>query len=307
MKTLDKALVTIDFQALDAAIATAKASLAKVTVIGDAEGECPKAVVDALSGAIAAAEGMDRAAVNQGSVDAEVTRLAEATSTFTTAVIASTGLDASIAAAQALLDDATVGMTPGDYPQSAIGALESAIASAQAVLDGEASAQADMIAAVASLKDAVETFKGAVIPAHDLTDINALIASAEAFVAAGCDDDLVAMYLEAAKDVVADADNQTKNDIKKAYDNLYKALTLAGWVAGIEGVNAEGVDIRTANGVLNISGLPQGALVNVYGLDGRLVAAEKAQGEVVISLMAGRYVVAVAGEGVAFNRVVVVR
>ena len=58
---------------------------------------------------------------------------------------------------------------------------------------------------------------------------------------------------------------------------------------------------------LNISGLPQGALVNVYGLDGRLVAAEKAQGEVVISLMAGRYVVAVAGEGVAFNRVVVVR
>lgn len=307
MKTLDKALVTIDFQALDAAIATAKASLAKVTVIGDAEGECPKAVVDALSGAIAAAEGMDRAAVNQGSVDAEVTRLAEATSTFTTAVIASTGLDASIAAAQALIDDATVGMTPGDYPQSAIGALESAIASAQAVLDGEASAQADMIAAVASLKDAIETFKGAVIPAHDLTDINALIASAEAFVAAGCDDDLVAMYLEAAKDVVADADNQTKNDIKKAYDNLYKALTLAGWVAGIEGVNAEGVDIRTANGVLNISGLPQGALVNVYGLDGRLVAAEKAQGEVVISLMAGRYVVAVAGEGVAFNRVVVVR
>ena len=56
-----------------------------------------------------------------------------------------------------------------------------------------------MIAAVASLKDAIETFKGAVIPAHDLTDINALIASAEAFVAAGCDDDLVAMYLEERK------------------------------------------------------------------------------------------------------------
>lgn len=305
MTALDKSKVTINFKGLDDAIAQAEAAIAKATVVGEQPGQCPASVVAALQNVLDQAKNADRTTMTQQDVVDMIIELTDATGTFTNELVASTGLADAIAAAQAVLDDAVEGMTPGDYPHSAIAGLENAIATAIAVRDNTASTQEELIAAVGTLNDAVDRFKTQAIPAHDLTEINALIAEAEAYIAAGCDDQLLALYLEEAKDVVADADNKTAAEIKKAHDNLKRALENAGW-SGIEAITIDGVAIMT-NGGLTIAGLPEGALVSVYSLDGRLMATAVADGTVRFNLIAGRYVLCAVAEGKAMTQVVSVR
>lgn len=212
------------------------------------------------------------------------------------------GLDNAINNAESLVAKAVVGEEAGMYPQEAVDALNAAITTAKTA---EYTTQEEVDAATAALNDAVEHFKTQAIPAHDLTEINNLIAEAEAFIAAGCDDALVALYLEEAKEIVADADNHTAAEIKKAHDNLKLALESAGW-SGIDAVTIDGVAIVT-NGGLTLAGLPAGTLVNVYSLDGRLMATAVADGTITFHLVAGRYVVCAAAEGVALTKVVSVR
>lgn len=70
-------------------------------------------------------------------------------------------LEELILLAQALLDDAQEGTEPGQYPEEAITALETAIGAAQAVVDDGNVTQAEVDAAVVALETAVAIFEAA--------------------------------------------------------------------------------------------------------------------------------------------------
>ncbi|HBS44498.1 MAG TPA: hypothetical protein DEA91_08655, partial [Paenibacillus sp.] len=98
-------------------------------------------------------------------------------------VVDTTALEAAIAAAQFKADKAVVGNQPGQYPQTAVEALKTAIAAAQDVVD-TAKTQAEVTAAIEVLQAAVKAFDDAKItgeePAEvDTTALEAAIAAAQ--------------------------------------------------------------------------------------------------------------------------------
>lgn len=308
MTDLRKSVVSVKFANLDRELAAAEAALAGVTAVGDGEGKCPQSVFDAFKAVITEAKAIDRAAINQAGVDAMVAKLGEAIVTFNTAVVAGTGINDVIAAATALLDGAEQGFKPGNYPASAIEGLRSAIAAAQATVGAEGTTQADLLAAVAALKAAMEDFKTQAVPAHDLTDIKAAIAEAEKFIAeTGMDDFLLSMALDEAREVVANSDQYTKSEVKKAQENLEKALDFARQTAGIAAVGADSLSVRVEGGRIIVDGIAGKAIVAVYTVDGRMVLRAEAAAACELSLSAGKYIVAVSAEGVSMTRVVIVK
>lgn len=306
---LRKSVVTVAFADLDRELAAAEAAVAGATEIGEEAGKCPQAVVDALQAVITEAKNMDRAAVNQEAVDAMAAKFAQAVATFNTALVESTGISAVIAEANELLEEAETGFKLGNYPTSAVNGLNEAIQKALLVAENSESTQAELLAAVADLKAAMEAFKAQVIPAHDLTDIKAAIAEAEAFIAEnGNDDVMLSIALDAAKDIVANPNDYTKSEVTKAHETLVKALELARQNSGIEGVAAEGLNVTANGGKLIVSGLNGKAIVAVYTLDGRMVVCEEvAEAIWSIDLSAGKYAVAVQAEGISVSRVVFVK
>ncbi len=308
MAALDKAVVTVKFDALDKAIADAEASVANVTVIGDEAGQCPQAVVDALQAVITEAKAIDRAAINQADVDALVAKLTEAAAKFNTDLVASTGIADVIAEAEALIDGAEPGFKPGNYPTAVISALTSAVEAAKAVSENATATQAELIAAATDLEAAIETFKAQVVPAHDLTEINKTIAEAEAFIAEhGNEDYVLAIALEDAKNIVADADNHTKAEIDKANEDLRKALDYAK-TSGIDGIANAEFAIKATDGCIVVTGISAGTTVAVYTLEGRQIVLDKALGSFyTVATGTGKYVVAVKGESVAASKIVIVK
>jgi hypothetical protein len=81
------------------------------------------------------------------------------TETSAPTVVDTTILSADIASAQTLLTNAVVGTDTGDYAQTDVDALQSAITSAQAVESNQSSAQSDINTADTALNTAVSTFQ----------------------------------------------------------------------------------------------------------------------------------------------------
>lgn len=309
MAALRKAVVTIKFTDFDAAIAAAEAAVAKATVVGSEAGQCPQAVVDALTAVINKAKAIDRAAVTQATVDELAAELGNATAKFNEDLVTSTGLADAIDAANEVLEGATAGFKPGNYPTAAIGNLKAAIEAALLVQLNNASTQAELIEAVGTLNAAVEAFKKEVVPAHDLTAINATIAEAEAFIAEhGNGDFVLAMALEDAKAVVENPDDYTKAQVDKANSDLRKALDFAKEQVGIDGIYTGELSISAADGNIVVKGLSAGTTVAVYTLEGRMVALTETSAPVyTLSVGAGKYVVALKGASVAQSAVVIVK
>lgn len=299
MTALRAAKVSVSFTDLDQAIANAKTAVAGVTEIGDEAGKCPQSIVDALQQELTAAEGIDRTAINQADVDAETQKLNDAVATFLTDMRATTGISEEIMTAKALVENATEGFKPGNYPVSAITMLNEAIREALLVSLDNSSTQAQLLQAVADLKEAEESFKSQVVPSHDLTEINALIAKAEAFVAEhGNDDYVLALALSDAKAIVADADNHTKSEIDKAASDLKKALDYAEFMLGVNGVEAGELTVVVNGNEVAVKGISGRTVIMVATMDGRIVANVEAEADVeTLTLNSGAYVLTVQTEG----------
>lgn len=158
-------LMVVDKSALEASI-TAALELLDSAVVGAGVGEYPQGDYDTFESAIEAALGVaDDTDVTQGEVNTAVTALTSAVSTFEAAVIAvdKSSLIAAIASAQDLLATAEAGTEPGQYPQEAITAFETAMVAAQAVVDDAEATQNDVDDAVTTLAAAVAAFEAAVI------------------------------------------------------------------------------------------------------------------------------------------------
>jgi uncharacterized protein YecA (UPF0149 family) len=158
-------LMVVDKTALEAAI-TGALELLDSAVVGEDVGEYSQAAYDTFESGIETALGVaDDAGATQGEVGAALTALTTAKSTFEAAVITvdKSALRAAIDAAQDILDDAEVGSEPGQYPQEAVTAFETAIGAAQAVVENADATQTNVDDAVTALAAAVSTFETAVI------------------------------------------------------------------------------------------------------------------------------------------------
>ena len=294
MTELKKTLVTINFTALDKAIAVAKAALEATTAVGGAEGECPEAVYNALKETIETAEATDRDAINQADTDNLAAIVEEATATFLSAMRESTGIAAVIAEAEELLDNAVSGFKPGNYPVSAIDALRTALEAAKAVVADNAATQAALIDAKNALAEEIETFKAQAVPALDLTELIALIAEAEQFIEANdVDDFILEIALQDAKDLVEDPDNYTKSQLEEITTALREALDEARGTVGVAGTFADAITVEAANGHLYVSGINAEVTVAVYTFDGRTVLMTRADSDIEAALEAGSYIVAI--------------
>ncbi|GMK40371.1 hypothetical protein PCCS19_34270 [Paenibacillus sp. CCS19] len=139
-----------------------------VAVEGSAPGQYPASAKAALQAAIdAAAAVRDSGTVTQADVDAAVSALATAVSTFRASVIPTPtadlgALNQAIAAAQAQAAKATAGNKIGQYPGAAITNLQAAITAAINVKNSGAS-QSTVDAAVVTLNNAVTTFASTIV------------------------------------------------------------------------------------------------------------------------------------------------
>jgi LPXTG-motif cell wall-anchored protein len=147
-----------------------------------------------------------------------------------------TELQAATANAQAKYDAAIVGTEAGQYPEAAKTALQTAIATAQAVIDN-ASATADEVSqAAADLNAAVATFDAAVIVQApvDKTKLNAEITAAQAKYDAAVVGTEAGQYPEAAKtalqtaiataQAVIDDASATADEVSQAVASLNAAV-----------------------------------------------------------------------------------
>ncbi|WP_455587088.1 hypothetical protein [Bacteroides sp.] len=310
MKALKSSKVVIKFTQLDAALALAQPALVSVTVIGDAEGQCPQSVIDALKVVIDETKAIDRAAIAQTGVDAMVEKLDAAVATFKTDLIASTGLQAAIDAAQTQLDATVEGFKPGNYPVTARTQFRKAIEAAQAVIDADEISQADLLAAVEALKVAATKFESGVIAPNDLTDLNAAIADVDAFIVQHGDGfTALNIALAKAKAVVANPNDYAKSDVTKILDDLKKALKAAQLTVGIQDTKLTSLVIYNVDGILFIEGLDGKCRISVYTVNGKSVSSVETSENVYSTSVpgAGTYIVTVKGENIAGSRVVVIK
>ncbi|WP_342750535.1 Ig-like domain-containing protein [Termitidicoccus mucosus] len=143
--------------ALTAAIAAAQTFLADIS-IGNGDGQYPQAVIDALTAAIVTAQ-------QGGDTPALLASLQAATDTAADSRIAVdfTALDEMLDDANALLAAASVGPGDGQYPQSALDTLDTAISTVTSVRTKQHVTQAELDVALTALQNAMEAFEDAVI------------------------------------------------------------------------------------------------------------------------------------------------
>ena len=309
MTTLTASKVVINFATLDERIALAESLLATVIEIGDGENQCPQSVYDEFKSVIDGAKEIDRKAITQASVDDLVTSINTAIETFRVALVESTGLQKLIDEAQALHDGVEQGLKPGNYPATACTQLQNAINAAIAVINNEGSTQAQLLDAVAALQDEMEIFATKVIPPHDLTELEALIAECDAFIAeTGADVATLNSALAAAKALVENPNDYTSTEVKEITEQLQDALKYAQMMSGINEIALSQLTITGSNGILKVAGLNGKTMINVYTTGGSLAGTVVTnESEYSFSLAPGAYILSIKGEEINGNRTVIVK
>lgn len=162
----ESAASAVDKTFLAAALAEARVLLGEA-VVGYGIGEYYEDDHDDFSAAIAAVElVLEGKSVSQGDVGEALTVLEAAVSAFEAAAstVDKTSLAAVIADAQDLLDASEVGSDPGQYPQEACSAFETAIEGAEDVITNKSATQSAVDTAVSTLETAMATFEAAANP-----------------------------------------------------------------------------------------------------------------------------------------------
>jgi len=166
---------------MTAAINTATGALSSAT-IGVDPGNYPVSAKTALQGAIANAQTVaNSTTVTQTAVDNATTAMNSAITTFLNSKngpVDKSALLAEVTTATTDANGAIVGTSPGNYPQSAVDVLNSAITSANLVVNNTLATTSDVSNAVANLKTAITTFLNSAVSV-DKTLLNAAITNAK--------------------------------------------------------------------------------------------------------------------------------
>ncbi|MCR2805806.1 S-layer homology domain-containing protein [Paenibacillus soyae] len=183
------------------------------------------AAFNELDQAIAAAEvAKDNESLDQAGVDAAVDALQSATDTFNVFFMKE-GLGAAIDSAIALARTASenTGEAPGNYPLSAFGALETALAAANGAKNDPAATVATLDAALDALNRAVTTFRESVVKPAEKTELAIVIAEADRWLAvAGFGSEYISR-LTNARNAAAGVNNDpdaTQSEVNNAWGHL---------------------------------------------------------------------------------------
>jgi PGF-pre-PGF domain-containing protein len=146
-----------------------------------------------------------------------------------------TELDAAITSATAKADSAVAGTGVGQYPQSAITALNAAIKEAQSVADDTNSIQDDIDQALTTLNEAIKDFDSAKITGADKTALTAAIKTANTKVKAAVAGTDIGQYPQSAIDTfktaisaaqkVLDNKSAKQTEVNQAVTTLKAAQT----------------------------------------------------------------------------------
>ncbi len=226
----------VDKSELESAIASAEA-LQTAAVPGDAEGEYPQSAIDDLGAAITVAQTVyDNEEATQDEIDVAVTDLNTAIATFEASVIGidKSVLETTIANAQTLVANAEPGDADGQYPQSAIDDLETAITVAQSVYDDGTVSQADVTTAITNLNTAIAEFEAQEVVV-DTESLDMLIVAAQDFHDNSVEGTADGEYPSGSKETLQQAIDyatsiatnpaSTQADINQAESDLESALT----------------------------------------------------------------------------------
>lgn len=113
-----------------------------------------------------------------------------------------TALTNKINEASNLLNNASIGTAPGEYPLSAYNDFQMAVAAAAGVRDTAGVTQAALDSAYQALVTAMQAFEAAKTPEADKTALRAIIAEAEAFLAASVEGTQVGQYPAESKELL---------------------------------------------------------------------------------------------------------
>lgn len=270
IEDFDAAKITgADKTALTAAIKTANSKV-KAAVAGTDVGQYPQSAIDTFKTAISAAQRiLDNKSAKQTEVDQAVTTLKATQTKFdaakiTTVAVDKTALTAAITTANSKVKAAVAGTDSGQYPQSAIDALKTAISTAQKVADGTTATADEVTQAVSDLKAAQKKFDAAKISTAtvDKTALTTAIDGAS------------------AKAEAAVAGTEAGQYPQSAIDTFNAAITAAQEVAGDATATADEVsqavtDLKAAEDVFDaakITAVDKAALTTAIGK-----ASEKAK------------------------------
>jgi len=197
--------LSINKAALQSLIASAQKQ-SGAAVVGSSNGDYTKGAVDSLNTTINAAIGTNTTSTSQTEVDAMVKTLQASMDLFSSKVISivvtKTALQAKIVSASQLKTSAVVGTHVGEYAQTNLNALSTAIANAQLVNNNTAATQTSVNDMVTTLQTAIDAFTATAVPSPDKTALSNALTTANNDSKAATAGNLVGQYPQTAIDAL---------------------------------------------------------------------------------------------------------
>ena len=227
---------TVDMGALTSTITEASLK-AESAVAGIEPGQYPQSAITAFNTAISTAQDVaNDPSATQPNVDKAVTDLKEAEAIFDAAKITAVNkaaLTAALTKASSKAESAVAGIEPGQYPQSAITALNAAISTAREVANDASATQANVNKAVKDLKAAEAIFDAAKIITVNKAALTAALTKASSKAESAVAGTEVGQYPQSAIDkfnvaistaqAVANDINVTQAEVNQAVKDLRAA------------------------------------------------------------------------------------
>lgn len=203
-------------------------------VEGNSIGQYPEEAMTEFEAAIAAAENVNDTAITQVAVNDALQALIGALAAFEGKQIQAgdnADLQEVVTGAKSLLDDISVGIGVGQYPEAAVAALQAAIEAAEAVTGREAS-PAEIDAALQALAAAVEEFEDEEIHEGDSSLLETKITEITAFLNASQEGNRAGQYPAGSKSILQAAVTAAQSAIDSPasqvqIDNAYTLLMTA--------------------------------------------------------------------------------
>jgi len=208
-------VITLDKSVLSAKINSAT-TLKTNAVVGTQDGQYSQGAVDSLTTAISAAQMVNTNSTSQTEINAMITTLQSAIDLFSSKIISSTvtkaALQSKINDATTLKNSAIVGTHVGQYMQTDINILTTAISDAQAVNTNSSATQTVVNAMVLTLQNAMDAFVLKVVPTPSKTSLLNAINTANTSLSSAIAGTAVGQYPQLAIDALT-LERNTANTI----------------------------------------------------------------------------------------------
>ncbi len=303
----------IDYKEMAASLDSARMYITETTVIGNAAGQCPRAVIEALQEAVNTAADFDflqeygSVVALQTALDEAVALLNKSITVFINDLKESTQLPALIQTATEKNNLIEAGTDPGKVSQAAKDKLTAAIEVARAALDATNVSQLALLSAHDELADVYAEFLLSIIPL-DIRELEEVIEKAEDFLLGKPSTEYTALR-EKLSEAIALIDKainfETTQDEIDAMKSELEALLPTD---GIGNIYNNSLVMFISNNELVIKGILENCDIFIYNLGGQLISMESVPvGEYKKAMIQGEYIIYLQGENINKREVIVVK